>query len=182
MGYPDEEANAKSNLFANFFAEGLEESAAFREAYKNNFRKLIPAEDMPMERSPNGLIKHLIHEKMNTAEMCIDAYMHFFEAGKASGKVRHLSEAIFFVVEGRGYDLHWDVQFDCKDEFEWRWASEPKRYDWQEGDFVYIPPYVTYQHFNADPDRSARIIMITSRIVKKMGFDWFEQVERAEGF
>jgi len=49
-------------------------------------------------------------------------------------------------------------------------------------DFVYIPPYVTYQHFNADPDKSARIIMITSRIVKKMGFDWFEQVERAEGF
>jgi gentisate 1,2-dioxygenase len=137
---------------------------------------------MPMERSPDGLIKHIVHEKMNTKECCVDIYMQFLEAGKASGKHRHLSEEVFYVVEGRGYDLHWDVRFDCKEEFVWEWDEEPKRFDWQQGDFVYIPPYCAHQHFNADPEKEARIIVVNSRIIKDIGFDWFEQLERAEGF
>jgi quercetin dioxygenase-like cupin family protein len=115
-------------------------------------------------------------------EMCVDIYMQFIEGGSRTGKHRHLSEEIFYVVEGSGYDLHWDVKFDCKDEFEWAWESEPKKFEWKEGDFVYIPPYVMHQHFNGDAKNEARIIVINSRIVKKMGFDWFEQVENAPGF
>ena len=123
-----------------------------------------------------------MNEKMKTMEMCVDIYMQFLEGGSRSGKHRHLSEEIFYVVEGSGYDLHWDVKFDCKDEFEWMWESEPKKFEWKEGDFVYIPPYVMHQHFNADPKNETRIIVINSRIVKKMGFDWFEQIENAPGF
>ena len=50
------------------------------------------------------------------------------------------------------------------------------------GDFVYIPPYCMHKHFNADPNNEARIIVINSRIVKAMGFDWIEQIEAAEGY
>ena len=183
MAYADEKARAKqSSVTANFYKEGLEESKRFRDAYKTQFKNLIKASDMPIERSPQGLIKHIIHEKMNTMEMCVDIYMQFIEGGSRTGKHRHLSEEIFYVVEGSGYDLHWDVKFDCKDEFEWAWEAEPKKFEWKEGDFVYIPPYVMHQHFNGDAKSEARIIVINSRIVKKMGFDWFEQVENAPGF
>jgi gentisate 1,2-dioxygenase len=183
MAYADEKARAKATqLTANFYAEGLEESKRFRHDYKSKFKNLIKASEMPLERSPDGLIKHIIHEKMNTMEMCVDIYMQFIEGGSRTGKHRHLSEEIFYVVEGSGYDLHWDVKFDCKDEFEWAWESEPKKFEWKEGDFVYIPPYVMHQHFNGDAKNEARIIVINSRIVKKMGFDWFEQVENAPGF
>lgn len=183
MAYADEKARAKATqLTASFYAEGLEESKRFRHDYKAKFKNLIKASEMPIERSPDGLIKHIIHEKMNTMEMCVDIYMQFIEGGSRTGKHRHLSEEIFYVVEGSGYDLHWDVKFDCKDEFEWAWESEPKKFEWKEGDFVYIPPYVMHQHFNGDAKNEARIIVINSRIVKKMGFDWFEQVENAPGF
>ena len=74
------------------------------------------------------------------------------------------------------------MRFDCKDEFEWSWDEEPKRFDWSEGDFVYIPPYCAHKHFNADAGKEARIIVINSRIIKPMGFDWFEQLENAEGY
>ncbi len=180
--YADEKAKAKSNIFCNYYAEGLAESAAFRKDYKENYKKVIKAHEMPMERSPDGLIKHIIHEKMKTTEMCIDVYMQFLEGGKSTGKTRHLTEEIMFVVEGKGYDLHWDVEFDCKDKFEWEWAATPKKFEWKEGDFLYVPPYVTHQRFNADPKNEARFVVINSRIVKKMGFDWFEQIENAEGF
>ena len=165
----------------DFYAAALEASQQFRKEYDERLG-VVKASQMPFERSPDGLIKHIIHEAMDTKECCIDAYMQFLPPGKASGKHRHLSEEIFYVVEGHGYDLHWDVRFDCRDRFEWAWEAEPKRFEWRQGDFVYIPPYCAHQHVNAAPDREARIIVINSRILKPMGFDWFEQLENAEGY
>lgn len=182
MAFADEKAKARSDKTCSFYLENLKESAAFRKDYKTNAKKVVKAHEMPMERSPDGLIKHIIHEKMGTAEMCIDAYMQFLDPGKSTGKTRHLTEEIMYVVEGHGYDLHWDVIFDCKDEFEWDWEKEPKKFEWKEGDFVYVPPYVIHQRFNGDDKNEARVIVINSRIIKKMGFDWFEQLENAPGF
>ena len=182
MSSIDEKTVARqSDSTCSFYADALRDSAAFRKEYMER-KGVVKANEMPMERSPDGLIKHIVHEKMDTKECCVDIYMQFLEAGKASGKHRHLSEEIFYVAEGRGYDLHWDVRFDCKEEFVWEWDEEPKRFEWQQGDFVYVPPYCAHQHFNADPENEARIIVINSRIIKDIGFDWFEQLERAEGF
>jgi uncharacterized RmlC-like cupin family protein len=47
------------------------------------------------------------------------------------------------------------------------------------GDFVYIPPYCAHQHFNTG-GAEARIVVMNSRIVKAMGFDWFEQLENCD--
>ena len=166
---------------AGFYEKALEVSARFREDYEGRLN-VVKSSQMPFERSPDGLIKHIIHEDMNTKECCLDIYMQFLPPGKASGKHRHLSEEIFYVVEGSGYDLHWDVRFDCDVKIDFEWEETPKRFEWSQGDFVYIPPYCAHQHFNADPANEARIIVVNSRIVKPMGFDWFEQLERAEGF
>ena len=165
----------------NFYAEALEASQQFRAEYPSRLN-VVKAADMPFEDSPDGRIKHLMHPGLNTKECCVDIYMQFLAPGKASGRHRHLAEEVFYVVEGRGYDLHWDVRFDCQDEFIWEWEEEPKRFEWQKGDFVYIPPYVIHQHFNADADQEARIIVVTNRILKDMGFDWFDQLEHAEGY
>jgi quercetin dioxygenase-like cupin family protein len=116
---------------------------------------------------------------MKTKEMCLDIYMHFIPSGKRSGKHRHLSEEVFYVVEGSGYDLHWDVKFDCKDTIEFEWETEPKKFEWTVGDFVYIPPYCEHQHFSVGSSE-ARIVVMNSRIVKAMGFDWFEQLENCD--
>ena len=83
------------------------------------------------------------------------------------------------VAEGTGYDLHWDLKFDCLEKFEWEWAEEPKRFEWKRGDFIYVPPFTNHQHFAHE---EARLIVISNRIVKDMGFDWFDQVEAAPGF
>ena len=99
--------------------------------------------------------------------------------GERSGKHRHMWEEIIFVVEGSGYDLHWDMKFDCLEAFKWEWAEVPKKFEWKEGDYIYIPPFTAHQHF-ATAD--TRLIMMSNRIVKEMGFDWFDQVESAPGF
>ncbi len=171
----------KPTSYANFYEEAVKASEQFRKEYDSKMN-VVKWSDMPFERSPDGLIKHIINERMNTKEMCLDIYMQFLPPGKASGKHRHLSEEVFYVVEGKGYDLHWDVKFEVNDTMEFEWESEPKKFEWKTGDFVYIPPYCAHKHFNADANNEARIIVITSRIIKAMGFDWFEQLENAEGF
>ena len=169
------------NGHVDFYAEALKASERFRKEYAGRLN-LVKAHQMPFERSPDGLIKHIVNEKMDTKECCLDIYMQFLPPGKASGKHRHLSEEVIYVIEGKGYDLHWDVRFDVHDTMEFEWETEPKHYDWEQGDFVYIPPYCIHKHFNADASAEARFIVINSRVIKPMGFDWFEQLENAEGY
>jgi hypothetical protein len=45
-----------------------------------------------------------------------------------------------------------------------------------------VPPYCAHQSFNSDPKNEARIIVMNSRVLKPMGFDWIEQVKDAEGY
>jgi len=163
--------------FVNFRAEDIAKSKSFREEYATR-PNVVTSEEQPFENSPDGLIKHLVHHKLNTRECCIEAYMQFIQPGSRSGKHRHMWEEVLFVAEGEGYDLHWDLKFDCIEEFEWAWEEEPKRSEWKAGDFIYVPPFTTHQHF-ATGTGEARLIVISNRIVKEMGFDWLDQVENA---
>jgi tripartite-type tricarboxylate transporter receptor subunit TctC len=97
--------------------EDIAASQEFRQMYET-LPNVVSAQDMPWERSPDGLIKHLVHHKMNTRERCVEAYMQFLKAGERSGKHRHMWEEVLFCVEGSGYDLHWDLKFDCLDAFQ----------------------------------------------------------------
>jgi gentisate 1,2-dioxygenase len=119
---------------------------------------------------------------MNTRERCVEAYMQFLKPGERSGKHRHMWEEVLFVLEGSGYDLHWDLKFDCLDAFEWEWSAEPRKHEWTRGDFIYVPPFTIHQHFNAHATDEARLIVISNRMVKEMGFDWFDQIENAPGY
>ena len=164
----------------NFRAEDIAKSADFRRLYAMA-TNIVTAEDQPFEHSPDGLIKHLVNERMHTRECCVEAYMQFLPPGGRSGRHRHMWEEVIFVAEGSGYDLHWDLKFDCVDQYDWDWESEPRRFEWQRGDFIYVPPFSIHQHFNADAAET-RLIIISNRIVKAMGFDWLDQLENAPGY
>ena len=80
--------------------------------------------------------------------------------------------------EGEGHDLHWDINFDCQETYHWDWEAEPKKSEWKRGDFIYIPPFSIHQHFNTGASE-ARLIVISNRIIKSMGFNWLDQLENS---
>jgi uncharacterized RmlC-like cupin family protein len=164
---------------STYRADDIKSSADFRRMYESA-ANVVKAEDMPFENSPDGLIKHLVHEKMGTRECCVDAYMQFIKPGNRTGKHRHMWEEVVFVAEGSGHDLHWDLKFDCDEAYSWDWEAEPRKYEWQRGDFIYIPPFSIHQHFNTSAGE-ARLIVISNRIIKAMGFNWLDQLENAPG-
>ncbi len=176
-----ERQRARTEITADFYAKALEASREFRKEYQQRI-KVVKWHDMPMERTADGLVKHIINEGMHTTECCIDIYMQFIPANGATGTSRHISEEVAFVIEGTGHDLHYDVSFGCKDEFVWEWDTTPQKFEWAPGDYIYIPPYCAHKRINDDSETEARVIVMNSRMLKPMGFDWFDQLEPAEGF
>jgi quercetin dioxygenase-like cupin family protein len=142
-------------------------------------KKIVTPSEMPWEMSRQGILKHLINEQMNTRMETIDAYMQIIPPDSRSGKHRHLAEECLYVVEGCGYDLHQDCDVEITDDFHWTPQEEVKRYDWEAGDIIYVPPNTIHQHFNADADRPARLISTINRIFKHCGLNDLEQIEDA---
>ena len=102
--------------------------------------------------------------------------------GSKSGKHRHLADECVYVLDGRGYDLHQDFDVEITDTYHWTPQEEIKRYEWEAGDVIYIPPNTIHQHFNADPDRPVRLISSINRIFKYCGLNDLEQIENAPEF
>lgn len=142
-------------------------------------KKVVHPNEMPWEMSRQGLLKHLLNEKMNTRMESVDAYMQIIPPGSHSGKHRHLAEECVYVLEGRGYDLHQDCDVEITDTYHWKVQDEVKRFEWEAGDVIYIPPNTVHQHFNADPDRPVRLISAINRIYEKFGLNDLEQLEDA---
>ena len=145
-------------------------------------KKVIRPEDMPCEMSRQGLLKHLMNEGMNTRMESVDAYMQIIPPGSRSGKHRHLAEECLYVLEGRGYDLHQDCDVEITDTYHWKAQDEVKRYEWEAGDVIYIPPNTIHQHFNADAERPVRLVSAINRIYRKFGLNDLEQLEDAPDY
>lgn len=161
-------------LYANLLEDA--ETAPTRNARR---RKIVRPAEMPWEMSRFGILKHLINEGMNTRMETVDAFMLCIPPGSRSGRHRHLAEECVYVLEGRGYDLHQDCDVEITDRFAWKPEDEVKRFEWEAGDVIYIPPNTIHQHFNADPQRPARLISSINRIFKQAGLNDLEQLDDA---
>ena len=164
---------------SSYYVKSLQRSAEFKRR-DQELLKVIPAEDMRWEDCPQGRIKHVLNEEMGGRAYSVDIFIQEIPPGSRSGKHRHMAEEFIYVLEGRGHDLHWDVDPRItKDGYVWEVAPEPKRFDWEEGDVIFIPVNTIHQHFNDDPDRRVRFISGINRIFRYLGFDDLEQIEEA---
>lgn len=106
----------------------------------------------------------LIDEASGVAARTFAMFISEYEPGGKSGRHKHTFEAAGYVLSGRGYDIHDGV-----------------RYDWAEGDSFYIPPGVVHQHFNADPEKPARLLLITNwPLMQQLGLSEITQMATFE--
>ena len=168
------QGQAHERLYGGLLREATEAPA--RNAKRE---KVVHPQDMPWELARQGLLKHLLNEAMNTRMETVDAYMQVIPPGSRSGKHRHLAEECLYVLEGRGYDLHQDCEVEITDTYHWKAQEEVKRYEWEAGDVIYIPPNTIHQHFNADGQKPARLVSAINRIYRHSGLNDLEQLEDA---
>lgn len=142
-------------------------------------KKVIKPKDTPWQITPHGRIRLLADASVPLRVKAIDVHLQEIPGGSRSGKQWQMADEIFYVLEGRGYDLHWEVEVEITDRYYARVAKEPSRWAWEAGDMVYIPHNTIHQHFSADPSRPARLIAATNRIYKLIGYSRVEQLENA---
>ncbi|HZU07027.1 MAG TPA: cupin domain-containing protein [Chloroflexota bacterium] len=94
---------------------------------------------------------HLFHKMQVITPQTMpiqSVFMHLEELapGAAGMNHGHQNEALLYILEGRGHDIH-----------------DGKRYDWKAGDVMVVHNGCVHQHFNDDPERPARILIIKSK-------------------
>jgi quercetin dioxygenase-like cupin family protein len=161
-----------------FYAEDL--VTAKEEKWNDKrYEHIIRASEMVWEDSPQGRLKHVAHPRINPHVKDIEAYIQELPPDGRSGKHRHMAEEFIFVLEGRGYSLHWDIDLALGDKYGWDIQKKPRRFEWQAGDWEFVPVNTVHQHFNLDGSAVARLMCVTSRIYKLLGWHDLEQIEDA---
>lgn len=141
--------------------------------------KVVKPTDTPWQLTPHGRIRLLADETVPLRIKLTDSYLQEIPAGSRSGRRWQMADEIFFVMEGRGYDLHWDVDVEITDRYYARIAKEPTRWEWKAGDAIWIPQNSVFQHFNADPSNPVKLIAGSSRLYKMLGYRHPEELENA---
>src|SRR5262245_30463866 len=142
-------------------------------------KKVLKPDDTPWQMTPHGKIRQLAAASVPLRVKAIDVHLHDIDGGSCSGQQWQMADEVFYVLEGKGYDLHWDVDVDITDKYYARIAKQPSRWEWQAGDLVYIPQNSVHQHFNADSSNRVRLISATNRLYSLHGYSRVVQLTDA---
>ena len=122
---------------------GLKEERARRLAAP----RVIKAKDIPWGSGPNHWNRDILTpdtEPFRTQTLHV--HMEAEAPGNVSHKHGHQNEALFYVLEGRGHEIH-----------------DGQRYEWEAGDLVVVHNDSVHQHFNDDKERPSRVLVIKAK-------------------
>jgi quercetin dioxygenase-like cupin family protein len=130
------------------FVRGL---SSFTYSLREEFKRLrkvprvIKGKDLKLKWGPQYFNVDILTPKEKISQVLFAHYVVLAPGGK-SQKHGHMNEAMFYILDGKGHEIHDGV-----------------RYDWEAGDVVVVGNSCVHQHFNDDPNRPARAIVIKSK-------------------
>jgi uncharacterized RmlC-like cupin family protein len=107
--------------------------------------RVIKGKDLKFKMGPQYFNANILTPKEGISQVLYAHYVVLVPGGK-SQKHGHMNEAMFYILDGKGHEIHDGV-----------------RYDWEAGDVVVVENSCVHQHFNDDPERPARAIIIKSK-------------------
>ncbi len=123
--------------------------------------RVIKGKDVKLRLGPQYFNANILSPTNGTSQVLFAHYVVLAPGGR-SQKHGHMNEAMFYILDGKGYDIHDGV-----------------RHDWEAGDIVVVNNACVHQHFNADPNKPARAIIIKSKpLYLFMNMVMQEEVER----
>ena len=108
-----------------------------------------PYDEQDLLATPRGTrTKFLVDRAIGSEASGITQVMIQFAPGKTQSLHRHPGEAWLYVVEGRGHSYL---------------GTEPTGgtdHPWQKGDLIVVDHFLWHQHYNDDPERTAKVVRI----------------------
>lgn len=112
---------------------------------QRNAPRVYKTKNAKWRSGPQVWHKQLVNPGMGLMQTLQASYEEL-APGSKSQRHGHQNSALLYVLEGKGYDI-----------------SNGERVDWEEGDCCFVAPGTVHQHFNSDPDKPARVIIIKTK-------------------
>jgi gentisate 1,2-dioxygenase len=103
------------------------------------------ASEIKFVDGPQAYSRHYVEPKDGITQT-FHLHLEEYGPGGKSQKHGHVNEAAFYILDGRGYEIHDGI-----------------RYDWEAGDVAIVHNNCVHQHFNADEHRPARALVIKTK-------------------
>ena len=107
--------------------------------------RVMKGKDQKFAKGPQYFNTTILGPIRNMAQS-IFTHLTVLSPGGKSQKHGHANEAVFYILDGEGYDVH-----------------DGERGDWKAGDIAIVPNNTVHQHFNKSKDKLARMLIIKTK-------------------
>ena len=107
--------------------------------------RVIKGKELLFNDGPQSFSKHFI-EPVDGLTQTLHVHLEEYAPGGRTQKHGHVNEAAFYILDGKGYEVHDGI-----------------RYDWTAGDIAIVHNNCVHQHFNASPTKPARALVIKTK-------------------
>ncbi len=143
-------------------------------------KKVVTPADTRWETTRDGRVRVITSpERTDVRAFSVDVYQQEIPAGSRSARHWHMADEALYVMSGRGYSLHWDVEAEIGERYMARVAKEPSRWEFGPGDLLYVPQNTVHQHVNADARAPLVLLSGQNRLFKLLGYDSVVYLEDA---
>ena len=132
-------------------------------------RKVVSSPEEAWQVTRDGRIKWLANRDMDVRLFSVDVFLQEIAAGSRTACHWHMADELFYVLEGSGRTLEWQVEADIEDRYYARVAKEPQEQRWHPGELLYIPPNTVHQ-LRAEGGK-ALLLGAQNRLFKLLGSD-----------
>jgi mannose-6-phosphate isomerase-like protein (cupin superfamily) len=107
--------------------------------------RVIKGRETPFHSGPQQFSKHYMEPKDGLGQT-LHIHLEEYAPGGKSQKHGHVNEAVFYILDGEGAEVHDGI-----------------RYEWEAGDAAIVHNNCVHQHFNRNPDRPARALVMKTK-------------------
>ena len=128
------------------FVRALE--GTYGEVYKSLYTqpRVYTSKDWKWKGGPQNYGKKIINPQSVTIAQAIECHLDVYAPGGYGQKHGHMNSAVFYVLKGRGHDVH-----------------DGRHIRWQAGEALIIENGCVHQHFNDDPDESTVVLIMKAK-------------------
>ncbi len=108
--------------------------------------RVYSSRNQPWKGGPVVYGKHIISPGSTKITQSIETHIEAYGPGGFGQKHGHLNSAVFFVLKGRGHDIH-----------------DGRRIEWKAGEVMLVENGCVHQHFNDDQEQEAVLLVFKAK-------------------
>ena len=108
--------------------------------------RVYSSTDWDWKGGPQNWGKKIINPQSVKVAQSIEAHLDVYTPGGHGQKHGHMNSAVFYVLKGKGHDVH-----------------DGRRIDWEAGDALVVENACVHQHFNDDSDEETVVLIMKAK-------------------